>query len=161
MHRLIPVWTAMVTAPARIGETDVRHHPRVAGRSNYGITRTFRVLLDLLTAFFFLRFQARPGHFFGGLGLIFGAVGSLAMSWLAVQKFAFGEAIGGRPLLFIAMLLLMFSVQLICTGVIAEILTRAFMPGRSASEFPQAAKPSATAAWQQANVAAGQREKVE
>lgn len=148
MHRLIPVWMAMVTAPARIGETDVTHHARVAGRSKYGISRTFRVLLDLLTAFFFLRFRARPGHFFGGLGMFFGAFGSALMLWLAIEKFINGEDIGGRPLLFIAMLLLMFSVQLISTGVIAEMLTRVFQLGRSASVADGAASPL-TAGWRE------------
>lgn len=149
MHRLIPVWTAMVTAPTRIGETDVSHHPRKAGKSKYGIGRAFRVLLDLLTAFFFLRFRAKPGHFFGGLGLIFGALGALVMSWLAIEKFVNGEDIGGRPLLMLGMLLMMFSVQLISTGVIAEMLTRVFQLGRSASlARDDEAAPVDDAGWQ-------------
>lgn len=133
MHRLIPVWIAMVTAPTRIGETDVTHHARGAGHSKYGLGRAFRVLLDLLTTFFFLKFRARPGHFFGGLGMIFGALGTFGMVWLAIEKFVYGEDIGGRPLLLVSMLLLMFSVQLVSTGVIAEMLTRVFQLGRSAS----------------------------
>lgn len=147
MHRLIPVWTAMVTAPTRIGETDVSHHARIAGKSNYGLGRAFRVLLDLLTAFFFLKFRARPGHFFGGLGLIFGALGSVAMTWLAIEKFVNGESIGGRPLLFIAMLMMMFSVQLISTGVIAEMLTRVFQLGRPANLTNEGSSPQVTADW--------------
>lgn len=137
MHRLIPVWTAMVTAPTRIGETPVKHHPRIAGRSKYGLSRTFRVLLDLLTAFFFLRFRARPGHFFGGLGILFGSIGSVCMAWLAIEKFVNGEDIGGRPMLLMAVLLLMTSVQLISTGVIAEMLTRIFQLGRTPSAAPE------------------------
>jgi len=148
MHRLIPVWIAMVTTPTRIGETDVRHHARSAGHSKYGLGRAFRVLLDLLTTFFFLKFRARPGHFFGGLGMIFGALGSLGMGWLAVVKFVYGEHIGGRPLLLISMLLLMFSVQLVSTGVIAEMLTRVFQLGRSASVSGEDARP-AVGGWHQ------------
>src|SRR5579885_2752251 len=98
MHRFIPVWAAMVTAPSRIGETPVTHHARQFGKSKYGISRTFRVILDLLTVFFFLRFRARPGHFFGSIGLVLGALGSLAMLYLAVVKFILGQDIGGRPL---------------------------------------------------------------
>jgi len=130
MHRLIPVWAAMVTSPDRIGEIDVAHHARTVGTSKYGLSRTFRVLLDLLTAFFFLRFQARPGHFFGGLGLIFGAIGGTMMSWLAFSKLVLGESIGGRPMFFTGMLLLTFAAQFITTGLVAEMLTRVFQQNR-------------------------------
>ncbi len=130
MHRFIPVWAAMVTSPDRIGEIDVAHHARTIGASKYGISRTFRVLLDLLTVFFFLRFQARPGHFFGGLGLVFAGFGGVLATYLAWCKFVLGEPIGTRPAFFTAILLLMFAVQFITTGVVAEMLTRVFHQGR-------------------------------
>ena len=126
MHRFIPVWAAMVTAPHRIAEMPVAHYARQFGSSKYGISRTFRVILDLLTVFFFLRFQARPGHFFGSIGLALGFVGTGLMSWLLFVKFALGESIGGRPLLLIAILMLVFSMQFITTGVVAEMLARIF-----------------------------------
>ncbi len=126
MHRLIPVWAAMVTSPARIGEIDVAHHARTQGESKYGLSRTFRVLIDLLTAFFFLRFQMRPGHFFGGLGLLFGSVGGGMMTYLLWCKLALGQDIGTRPMLFAAILLLMFATQFVTTGILAEMLTRVF-----------------------------------
>jgi len=69
MHRFIPAWMATVTSPARMSELAVSHHPRTAGESKYGISRTLRVVLDLLAVNFFLRFAGRPGHFFGGVGL--------------------------------------------------------------------------------------------
>lgn len=149
MHRLIPVWAATVTAPQRIGEIDVSHHPRTIGQSKYGISRTFRVLLDLLTAFFFLKYQMRPGHFFGGLGLAFGFVGGALLSYLAVLKFVLGESIGTRPLLFTAVLLMMFAAQFITTGIIAEMLTRIFQQGRPLAPteaLPPANEPSS---WRQ------------
>jgi glycosyltransferase involved in cell wall biosynthesis len=126
MHRFIPVWVAGITDPARIGETEVSHRARERGASKYGISRTFRVLLDLLVAFFFLRYGARPGHFFGAIGLGFGVVGGLVMAWLLVVKFSFGEDIGQRPLLFMAILLLVASIQFLTTGVLAEVLSRTF-----------------------------------
>lgn len=126
MHRFIPVWVAAVTAPERIGETEVRHQARRFGVSKYGISRTFRVLLDLLAAFFFLRFGARPGHFFGSIGLLFGVVGGLMMTHLLVVKFVLGESIGQRPLLFTAILFLVVSIQFLTTGVLAELMTRTF-----------------------------------
>jgi glycosyltransferase involved in cell wall biosynthesis len=126
MHRFIPVWVAGVTDPQRIGESVVTHSARRFGTSKYGISRTFRVLLDLLAAFFFLRFGARPGHFFGSIGLVLGLVGSLMMGHLLVVKFILGEDIGGRPLLFVSILLLVASLQFLTTGVLAEMLTRTF-----------------------------------
>lgn len=126
MHRFIPVWMAGVTAPVRIGETRVTHQARRFGRSKYGISRVFRVLLDLLSAFFFLRFGSRPGHFFGTIGIVFGVIGGLMMGDLLVVKFVLGEDIGQRPLLFISILFLVASIQLLTTGVLAELLTRTF-----------------------------------
>ncbi len=126
MHRFIPVWVAGVTAPSRIGETPVTHRARQFGTSKYGISRTFRVLLDLLSAFFFLRFGSRPGHFFGSIGIVFGVVGGLMMSYLLVIKFGLGENIGQRPLLFVSILFLVASIQFLTTGVLSELMTRTF-----------------------------------
>lgn len=130
MHRFIPVWAAMVTSPHRISESPVSHSARQFGSSNYGISRTFRVILDLLTVSFFLRYQARPGHFFGSLGLILGTIGGLMMSYLAVVKFGFGQDIGDRPLFLISILLLVFSMQFVTTGIVSEMLTRIFYQDR-------------------------------
>ncbi|MBK1694499.1 glycosyltransferase [Chromatium weissei] len=126
MHRFIPVWMAGVTAPQRIGESVVTHQARQFGVSKYGISRTFRVLLDLLAAFFFLRFGARPGHFFGMIGISVGGLGAVLMGHLLVVKFVLGEDIGQRPLLLIAILLLLAAAQFLTTGVLAELLTRTF-----------------------------------
>lgn len=126
MHRFIPVWVAGVTAPSRIGETEVAHQARQFGASKYGISRTFRVLLDLLAAFFFLRFGSRPGHFFGSIGILFGAIGGLMMADLLVVKFLLGQDIGQRPMLFVSILFLVASIQFLTTGVLAELLTRTF-----------------------------------
>ena len=73
MHRFIPAWVAGVVPSSRIGEMPVTHHARQHGTSKYGISRTFRVILDLLSVLFFMRYKARPGHFFGSIGLAAGA----------------------------------------------------------------------------------------
>lgn len=140
MHRFIPVWVAGVTSPSRIGETVVNHRARQFGESKYGLSRTFRVIVDLLAVFFFLRFRARPGHFFGSIGLVFGALGSLGLVHLAFVKFALGEAIGGRPLLFISVLMVVVSIQFLTTGVLAELLSRTFFEstGRDAYSIAEA-----------------------
>jgi len=150
MHRFIPVWVAGVTDPQRIGETVVGHQARQFGRSKYGLSRTFRVLLDLLAAFFFLRYRARPGHFFGSFGLVFGLLGAGIMVHLLVVKFGFGENIGDRPLLFIGILFLVASIQLLTTGVLAELLSRTF--------FESSAHKSFSIAWQSDLDSAGWRE---
>ena len=126
MHRFIPVWVASVTKPSRIGETVVDHHARQFGESKYGLSRTFRVILDLLVVFFFLKFKARPGHFFGYLGLGMGVIGSLIMTWLMMVKLFLGEDIGSRPLFMVGIFLLVVSLQFITTGVLAEMMSRIF-----------------------------------
>ena len=147
MHRFIPVWAAMVTSPHRIAEVPVRHYARQFGASKYGISRTFRVILDLLTVFFFMRFQARPGHFFGNIGLILGTVGGAMMSWLLVVKFVLGENIGGRPLLLVSILLLVFSMQFITTGVVAEMLARIFYQNQPRVAFLRETGEPKPASW--------------
>lgn len=124
MHRFIPAWVASVVPSSRIGEMVVNHHARQFGTSKYGISRTFRVILDLLAVLFFMRFRARPGHFFGSIGLAFGAVSTLMFLYLFILKFGFGESIGTRPMLTIAMMLFIGSVQMITTGILAEMLAR-------------------------------------
>jgi glycosyltransferase involved in cell wall biosynthesis len=135
MHRFMPAWLATVTSPARIAEVEVRHHPRHAGRSHYGLSRTLRVVIDLLSMYFFMRFAARPGHFFGGAGLIVGALGTALLGWLAVVKFGLGQEIGGRPLLLVAVLLVLAGVQLVTTGVLAEMLARIYSHSGAAPQM--------------------------
>lgn len=126
MHRFIPAWFAASTSPGRIAEEVVNHRPRVAGSSKYGISRTFRVLLDLLSVHFFMRYWTRPGHFFGSIGLGFGGVGGAILAYLAWVKFGLGEDIGTRPLLLVGVVLVIASLQFITTGVVAELLTRTY-----------------------------------
>jgi glycosyltransferase involved in cell wall biosynthesis len=124
MHRFIPAWLVTVIPARRIAEVPVNHAPRTAGVSKYGLWRTVHVVLDLLVVYFFLRYNARPGHFFGLLGLTVGALGAAALAWLAFVKFALGESIGGRPLLLIGVVCVLAAIQLVTTGVLAEILLR-------------------------------------
>ncbi|MDR2261251.1 MAG: glycosyltransferase family 2 protein [Azoarcus sp.] len=132
MHRFIPAWLATVTTPRRIAQEEVTHHARVFGQSKYGLSRTFRVVLDLIFVYFFMRFRTRPGHFFGGIGIGLGTLGGLILAWLAVVKFVIGENIGTRPLLFVGFFLIIAGVQMVTSGVLAELLTRIYYEsGRS------------------------------
>jgi glycosyltransferase involved in cell wall biosynthesis len=135
MHRFIPVWVAGVTSPARIGETPVTHHAREFGESKYGISRTFRVILDLISVFFFLKYRSRPGHFFGYLGLSAGTIGGLLLSWLFFVKVFLGEDIGNRPMLMISVFLVLMAFQFLTTGVVAEMLSRIYFQGTDNRNF--------------------------
>ncbi len=117
---------ATVTTPRRIAEEPTTHHARTAGVSKYGISRTFRVILDLIAVYFFMRFRARPGHFFGSIGLALTAISGLVLTWLAWVKFGLGESIGGRPLLIVGIGTLIAGVHFITTGVLSELLARIY-----------------------------------
>lgn len=124
MHRFIPALIASVVPTSRIDEMVVSHHARRYGISKYGLSRTFRVVLDLLSVVFFMSFRHRPGHFFGVIGLTFGALSALLFLYLFGVKFLFGEDIGTRPMLIVAVMLFVASAQMISTGILAEILAR-------------------------------------
>jgi len=125
MHRFIPAWMATVTSPSRMAEEPVSHHARTRGESKYGISRTLRVVLDLLAVNFFLRFAGRPGHFFGGMGLGISLIGGLILTYLAALK-VMGQSIGGRPLLWLGFFCVLSGLQFLTTGVLAELLIRIY-----------------------------------
>ncbi|MDZ8223925.1 glycosyltransferase family 2 protein [Nostoc sp. ChiVER01] len=124
LHRFLPALAYI--EGARITEVPVRHHARRFGRSKYGIWRTFRVLMDLLTILFMKRFLTRPMHVFGLLGLMSMVSGTAIGIYLTFVKLALGEMIGNRPLLILAVLLLVTGVQLFCFGLLAELLMRTY-----------------------------------
>lgn len=128
MHRFIPAWMATVTSPDRMAEVAVSHHARTKGQSKYGLSRTLRVLVDLLSIHYFLRFGTRPGHFFGGLGLLIMGAGTLMLTYLGVLKLM-GESIGTRPLMFLGFFCVLGGLQFLTTGVLAELLMRTYFDG--------------------------------
>lgn len=129
MHRFIPAWVAGVVPSSRIGEMPVRHHARAHGVSKYGISRTFRVILDLLSVMFFMRYKARPGHFFGSIGLVAGTVSALIFAYLFVDKFILGHDIGTRPMLMVGVMMFLSSLQMITMGILAEMIARTYFQG--------------------------------
>ncbi|HLO88467.1 MAG TPA: glycosyltransferase family 2 protein [Nostocaceae cyanobacterium] len=124
LHRFLPALAYI--EGARITELPVRHHARRFGRSKYGISRTFRVLMDLVTILFMKKFLTRPMHVFGILGMISIVSGVGIGIYLTLIKLAFGATIGNRPLLILAVLLLVTGVQLFCFGLLAELLMRTY-----------------------------------
>ena len=124
MHRFIPALAADMGA--RLTEVPVAHHPRTHGVSKYGLTRTLRVVLDLITIKFLSSYAERPSHLFGLLGLLGVLAGSGITVVLGVQRLFFGVALANRPLLLLGILLLVTGVQLMTTGLIAELLSRTY-----------------------------------
>ncbi len=126
MHRFIPAWMATKIPPSKISEMEVNHSARIAGISKYGISRTFRVFIDLISVYFFMKFFNKPGHFFGLIGLLLSVMGSIILMYLLYVKLILGFDIGDRPLLIAGTLLLVVGIQLISLGVIGEILSRTY-----------------------------------
>lgn len=124
LHRFLPA-LAFIEG-ARITEIAVRHHKRQYGKSKYGLDRTFRVLMDLLTIFFLKKFLTRPMHVFGLFGLGSMGLGTIIGMYLTFLKFGLGQSIGNRPLLILAVLLLVAGVQLFSFGLLAELLMRTY-----------------------------------
>lgn len=124
LHRFLPA-LAFIEG-ARIGEVQVNHHPRRYGQSKYGIDRTFRVLMDLLTVWFMKRFLTRPMHGFGFVGLLCLGLGFFTGLWLVAQKLLLGSDIGTRPLLLLSVLAILSGVQLFCFGLLGEMQMRTY-----------------------------------
>ncbi|HBB30937.1 MAG TPA: glycosyltransferase [Cyanobacteria bacterium UBA8803] len=124
LHRFLPA-LAFIEG-ARITELVVRHHARLHGRSKYGLGRTFRVVLDLFTVFFMKKFLTRPMHVFGLLGMISMLSGTALGVYLTFLKLGLGEDIGDRPLLILAVVLLLTGVQLFSFGLLGELLMRTY-----------------------------------
>jgi len=124
MHRFIPA--IAYERGARIAELKVNHRPRLHGKSKYSITRTLRVVLDLLTVKFLISYSTRPSHVFGPIGIVSGASGFLIAAYLSVEKLAYGRTIGGRPLLLLAILLIFIGFQFITMGLLGEMLARTY-----------------------------------
>jgi len=124
MHRFIPAIASWVGAS--ITEVETNHHPRKFGKSKYGISRTIRVILDLITVKFLQSFSTRPIHAFGPGGLLLGFIGFIIALYLSFEKVVLGQSIGGRPLLFLSVLLMILGVQLVIMGLLGEMLARVY-----------------------------------
>lgn len=124
LHRFLPA-LAFIEG-ARITELPVHHHARLHGQSKYGLGRTFRVVMDLLTVFFMKKFLTKPMHVFGLLGIISLSLGVGLAVYLTILKLGFGESIGDRPLLILAVVLILTGVQLLSFGLLGELLMRTY-----------------------------------
>jgi glycosyltransferase involved in cell wall biosynthesis len=132
LHRYIPVLASMYGA--RMTQMEVRHHSRHAGVSKYGLGRTFKVASDLMLMLFFQKYGQRPMHLFGGSGLALFLVGALINLYLLVEKIMGGN-IGGRPLLFVGVLLTFTGIQLITTGFMADLIMRTYYESQNKKPY--------------------------
>jgi glycosyltransferase involved in cell wall biosynthesis len=124
MHRFLPAIASELGV--RIKEVVVNHRPRTAGASKYGLSRTVRVVLDLLTVKFLLSYSTRPLQIFGLIGLAAGGVGGLIIGWLAYVRLIERQGIADRPLLLLGVLLVFIGVQLVTFGLLAELMARTY-----------------------------------
>lgn len=124
LHRFIPAiasWQGVA-----VTEMPVNHEARKYGKSKYGIGRTFRVLLDLITVRFLLSYSTRPMQVFGLVGLLSWLLGSVLLAYLAYVRLIIGENIGDRPLLLLAVLMVLIGVQFLGMGLLGELTIRTY-----------------------------------
>lgn len=125
LHRFLPALASDIGV--RITEQPVNHRARIHGTSKYGISRTVRVLLDLITVKFLLSYSTRPLQIFGLVGLVMGAVGGLILLYLGYLKLIADEALVPRlPLVLLGILLVFTAVQLLTVGLLAEMQARTY-----------------------------------
>lgn len=125
MHRLIPAYAQKLFG-AQIIEVKVNHRPRINGKSKYGLFRIYKVIVDIQTLIFFIKFRVKPIHLIGFPGIISLIIGSISFSYLMFIKIILGHNIGDRPLLSISIFLIMMGIQFLSLGVLSEILIRIY-----------------------------------
>jgi len=124
MHRFIPAIAS--EQGVRIAEVVVNHRPRRYGTSKYGLSRTVRVILDLVTVKFLLSYSTRPLQMFGLIGLAMGTIGTIITGYLGYVRLFGHQAIADRPLLLLGILLIFTGVQLVTLGLLAEMQARTY-----------------------------------
>jgi glycosyltransferase involved in cell wall biosynthesis len=129
LHRFIPALTSW--NGAKIAEVPIKNVPRPQNKSNYGLSRTWRVMADLLTVRFLLKYVTRPLHLFGPLGFASAGAGAAAAAWIVLTKIITGAPVflAHGPLLLLSAVLVQTGILLVGLGLLAEILTRIYMDG--------------------------------
>jgi len=135
LHRFVPVLAQM--HGANIVQIPVRHHPRTAGKTKYGLTRTIRVLLDLITVKFLYSYLTRPMHVLGTAGLISMGLGGVSLLATMAMKYLLNPPVfmTGNPLLLLSVMLELVGVQFISLGLLGEVLTRTYFESQGKSAY--------------------------
>lgn len=132
LHRFVPVLAHL--EGARITQVDVKHHARQFGKSKYGLSRTFKVVSDLLLMLFFKKYMQKPMHLFGNVGVALFMLGLLINAYLLVLKLM-GHDIWGRPLIILGMMLLFGGIQFITIGIVVEIQMRTYFESQQKKPY--------------------------
>lgn len=138
MHRFLTVLAEH--QGARVAEVEVNHRARHAGTSKYGLSRTVKVLLDLLTVWFMRGYQTKPLYFFGGVGAVMAIVATLTSAWVLYEKFEAGVWVHRNPAFLIAIMLYLIGAQFIGLGLLAEIVVRTYFESQNKPSYPIAEK---------------------
>ena len=132
MHRFIPVLASM--EGARIGQMNVKHHPRKYGESKYGLNRIMKVVSDLLLMLFRKKYMNKPMHLFGAAGITLFSIGIIINIYLGILK-VLGNDVWGKPLLMLGFMMIFVGVQFITVGIIAELLMRIYYESQSKKHY--------------------------
>ena len=124
MHRFIPVYAN--SAGAKIVEVKVHHHPRKFGKAKYGLERTFKVILDLITVKFLNSYANKPIYLFGGTGIVMIAISAATLFYLFVRRVGFGVSVLASPLFWGSIMVVIMGSQSVLMGLIAELLVRTY-----------------------------------
>jgi hypothetical protein len=119
---------------ATIEQVQVKHHPRIHGKSKYGLNRTMKVITDLMLMLFFKKYMMRPMHLFGGIGLVLLCIGIVLNLYLLVLKIL-GNDIWGKPLLILALITFLSGLQFVTSGILAEIQMRTYYESQSKKHY--------------------------
>lgn len=133
LHRYIPALVTLEGA-TKITQVDVNHRPREFGTSKYNLSRTTKVMSDLILMVFFKKYLQKPMHFFGGIGIVTLAIGVVINLYLLALKIL-GHDIWGKPLLLLGILLVMGGIQFITTGIIAELQMRTYFESQQKKPY--------------------------
>jgi glycosyltransferase involved in cell wall biosynthesis len=133
MHRFVPVLAQQYGA--RLAQIPVRHHARSAGRTKYNLTRTIRVVLDLMTVKFLHTYLTRPMHVLGLAGLLSMGLGVVSLLTTVWMKSHYGTFMTGNPLLLLSVMLELVGVQLISMGLIGEVLARTYFESQGKTSY--------------------------
>jgi glycosyltransferase involved in cell wall biosynthesis len=133
MHRFIPIYANWMGA--RVTEIPVKHHSRLHGESNYGLNRTFKVILDLIVIQFMARYMQKPIHFFGGFGLINLALSFLTFGWMLSLKLFWDTSFSITPLPMLIILFFLIGLQSIFFGLLAEIQMRTYYESQNKDAY--------------------------
>jgi len=124
MHRYIPAIASWMGV--KVTEVPVIHHSRKYGKSKYGVSRTIKVILDIITVKFLLSYSQSPIQMFGLLGLFSGIVGFIVTAYLIIMRLFFNQPLADRPLFILSIFMIFIGVQLITIGLLAEVLIRVY-----------------------------------